>query len=171
MTLVSDIDEEIAPSVTGLSNLYRWLASSGPRESHPLMRLHCDQPTQIALIFYVLSGLTIDTDEQDSTSSSPKSLALAGAGVCVYRQALEDPNLPPDSIFRIRVVSGYISHAGTIFKRIRNLSGQRHDFTFDTSTTYKSVNAVVQETDRDFELAMAYQLDLSIAKVAEIISG
>ena len=155
ITVVSDIDPEIAPSVTGLSNLYRWIS---------LDRGTCSSGNparQTALVFYVLSGLFFDSEEQVLTSLPSNYLAMAGAGVCVYRQALADPNLPPDSIFRYRVVSGYITHAGAVFKRIRNLSGQRGPpvFSFDASSICQSVDALVQETDRDSELAMAYQVN------------
>lgn len=157
---MSDIDREIAPSVTGLSNLYRWLHQ---RDRHSFVEnfveYECQAARQTALVFYVLSGLFVDL-EQNSTPST-KYLAMAGAGVCVYRQALEDPKLPPDSIFRFRVVPGYVSHAGAIFKRIRNLSGLRNppSFRFNASMICQSVDAIVQETDRDSELAMAYQVD------------
>lgn len=159
--LVSDIDEDIAPSVTGLSNLYRWLNKASVKENDGIMNCDCGQARQTALVFYVLSGLTIDSQEQISTPSTSNYLAMAGAGICVYRQALTDPNLPPDSISRFRVVPGYISHAGVIFKRIRNLSGWRNPprFSFDASSTCQSVEVVVQETDRETELAMAYQVD------------
>lgn len=162
ITLVSDIDPRIEPSVTGLGNLYRWL---GPSKGEPYPHRHTlpinIQVQQTALIFYVLSGLFFDSDEQGFTSLPSNYLAMAGAGVCVYRQALADPNLPPDSIFRYRVVSGYITHAGTVFKRIRNFSGHRNPptFLFDASSVFQSVDALVQETDRDSELAMAYQVN------------
>ena len=164
--LVSDIDEEIAPSVTGLGNLYRWLNQGDQYHDldqyhDPMMSIDCQQARQTALVFYVLSGLTVDSEEQVSTPASSNYLAMAGAGVCVYRQGLVDPNLPPDSIFKFRVVSWYISHAGAIFKRIRNLSGRRSPpaFSFDASSTCLSVDTLVQETDRDLELAMAYQVE------------
>ena len=162
MTLVSDIDEDIAPSVTGLSNLCRWVYTVDDPNQHPFMRLDGQQARQTALVFYVLSGLTVDSEDQAATpSSSSNYLAMAGAGVCVSRQALTDPNLPPDSLFKVRVVSGYISHDGAVFRRIRNLSGRRHPstFSFDASSTCQSVDAIVQVTDRDSELAMAYQVD------------
>ena len=159
ITVVSDIDPEIAPSVTGLSNLYRWISPGCP--DHRDRGSGSGQVQQTALVFYVLSGLFADSEEQVLTTLPSNYLAMAGAGVCVYRQALADPNLPPDSIFRYRVVSGYISHAGAIFKRIRNLSGQRDPpvFSFDASAICQSVDALVQETDRDSELAMAYQVN------------
>ena len=150
ITLVSDIDPEITPSVTGLGNLYRWRDPPGGT-----------QVQQTALVFHVLSGLFVDSEEQGLTTSPSNYLAMAGAGVCVYRQALADPNLPPDSIFRYRVVSGYITHADTVFKRIGNLSGRRNppDFSFDALSECQSVDTLVQETDRDSELAMAYQVN------------
>lgn len=162
ITLVSDIDPKIEPSVTGLSNLYRWLGSFYDAANHGHSTPSSSfQAQQTALIFYALSGLFVDSDEQVLTSLPSNYLAMAGAGVCVYRQALTDPNLPPDSIFRYRVVSGYITHAGAVFKRIRNFSGQKHPptFSFDASSVCQSVDALVQETDRDSELAMAYQVN------------
>lgn len=161
ITLVSEIDEEISPSVTGLSNFYRWLGPHYLSTEDQLVDIRCEQARQTALVFYVLSGLTVDSEEQVSMPLSSVYLAMAGAGICVYRQALVDPNLPPDLASKFRVVSGNISHAGAVFKRIRNLSGWRNppSFSFDTSSICESVDAVVQETDRDSELAMAYQVN------------
>lgn len=159
--LVSDIDEKIALSVTGLSKLYRWLNKASVQEENGIMNCDCGQARQTALVFYVLSGLTVDSVEQISTSSTSNYLAMAGAGLCVYRQALTDPKLPPDSISKFRIVPGYISHAGAIFKKLRNISGWRNPprFSFDASSTCQSVDVVVQETDRDSVLAMAYQVN------------
>ena len=70
IALVSDIDPEIAPSITGLGNLYRWLDP-----------IRGNQAQQTALIFYVLSGLFIDSEEQVLTSSPSNYLAIPGAGV------------------------------------------------------------------------------------------
>ena len=156
ITLMSDIDEEISPSVLGLGNVYRWISARRNEKDH-VMNIDCGQ-SQTALVFYILSGLTVD---YSSTTVSSSYLAMAGAGICIYRQALVDPNLAPDSISRFKVVPGYISHAGAIFKSIRNLSGWRNppNFTFDASSTCHSVKALVQEMDRDSELAMAYQVD------------
>ena len=161
ITLVLEIDGEIQPSVTGLSNLYSWLDSLSVLGEDQIMNIHYGQPQQMALVFYVLSGLTVGSEEQLSTPPSSHYLAMAGAGICVYRQALVDPNLPPDSIFKFRVVPGYVSHAGAIFTRIRNFPGWRNSrwFSFDASSTCQSVEAIVQETDGDSELAMAYQVN------------
>ena len=157
--LVSDIDSETAPSVTGLSNLYRWLNLGWL--DHRGFPICGDQAQQTALVFHVLSGLSVNSEEQALTSLPSNYLAMAGAGVCVYRQALANPNLPPDSLFRYRVISGYITHAEAVFKRIRDLSGQKDPpvFSFDASSVCQSVDALVQETDRDSELAMAYQVN------------
>ena len=159
ITLVSDIDPDIAPSVTGLSNLHRWLNSG--QYSNRSVPINPDQAQPTALVFQVFSGLFVDSEEQVLTSLRSNYLAMAGAGVCVYRQALADPNLPPNSISRYRVVSGYITHAGAVFKRIRNFSGRRNppSFSFDASSVCRSVDALIQETDRDSELAMAYQVN------------
>ena len=160
ITLVSDIDPEIAPSITGLSNLYRGLTCERGIDRDVLICCF-NKAQQTALVFQVFSGFFVDSEEQVLTSSPSNYLAMAGAGVCVYRQALVDPNLPPNSIFRYRVVSGYITHAGAIFKRIKNLSGRENppSPSFDASSVCQSVGALIQETDRDAELAMAYQVN------------
>ena len=160
ITLVSDIDPEIAPSITGFSNLYRVLSLE--RDVHRDPVICCfNQAQQTALVFQVFSGLFVDSEEQELTSSPSNYLAMAGAGVCIYRQALADPNLPPNSIFRYRVVSGYITHAEAVFKRIKNLSGRTNppSSSFNASSVCQSVNALIQETDRGSELAMAYQVN------------
>ena len=161
ITLISEIDDEIPPSVTGLSKLYRLVSWTFPPREDQIMRFSYDQAQQTALVFLVLSGLTFDSEERPSIPFTSKYPAMAGAGICVYRQALVDPNLPPDSVSKFRVVSGYISHAGAIFKRIRNLSWWRFapTFSFDASSICESVDAIVQETDGDSELAMAYQVN------------
>lgn len=164
ITLVSDIDREITPSVTGLSDLYKRLNDN----DNQIKRRDDGGPQELALVFHVLSGLSVDSEEQPLMPSGRlysklllRYLVMVGAGICVYRQALEDPNLPPDSIFKFRVVPGYVSHAGAIFKRIRNISGFTNPpmVRFDASSTCQSVDAIVQETDRDSELAMAYQVN------------
>ena len=162
ITLVSDIDSEITPSVTGLSDLYRWNTDVDRFPSRlKLFSSLSERPQQTALVFYVLSGLGFDSEEQVSRALPTNYQAMAGAGLCVYRQALVDPNLPPDSIFKFRVVSGYISHSGAIFKRVRNLSGRTNapSFSWDATSTCRSVDAIVQETDRDSELGMVFQVD------------
>ena len=165
ITLVSDIDEEIAPSITGLRNLYTWLdnaeSSAAPFVDETLNSDDSKTARQTALVFHVLSGLAIDSGERFSTKSSKNYLAMAGSGVCVYRQALADPNLPPNLISKFRVVPGYVSHGGAIFKTISTLPVGKclSDFSFDALSTCRSVDAIVQETDRDSELAMAYQVD------------
>ena len=163
LTLVSEIDEEIAPSITGLRNLYTWL----DEDAEPFAALIVDEnpdykiARQTALVFHVLSGLAIDSGDHVLNTLSKKYLAMAGSGVCVYRQALADPNLPPNLISKFRVVTGYVSHDGAIFKRIIDLPvwKKKTTFSFDALSTCRSVDAIVQETDRDSELAMAYQVD------------
>ena len=146
ITLASDIDEQIAPSINGLRWLYEYLLSNH------LIREISDETEQIARVFRVLSGAV-------TPSLSLNLLAMARAGVCVYRQVLSDPNLSPNSISRLRVVPGYISHAGVVFNTISNfLPRTSPEFSFDALSTCQSVDAIVQETDKDSELAAAYQV-------------
>ena len=150
--LASDMDERIAPSITGLRWLYEYLQSNNDNDGvSPGRRLKHDQ---MALVYGVLSGPV-------ELSMSWNLLAMAGAGVCVYRQVLSDPHLSPDSISRIRVVPGYISHAGAVFKTIGSIHHRRNDkgYEFDALSTCQSVDAIVQETEQDSELAAAYQVN------------
>ena len=150
ITLASDIDEQIAPSISGL----RWLYQQFNESLHSFMRRSCSISEQIALVFGVLSG-------SGERSLSSNLLAMAGAGVCVYRQVLLDPHLSPDSISRIQVVPGYISHAGALFKTISDISplDNRLKFSFDALSTCQSVDFIVQETEQDSKLAAAYQVN------------
>ena len=152
ITLVSDIDEQIAPSITGLRWLYAYLASNQDNNGFTFDIRACTD--QIGLVFRVLS-------RSAEPFISSGLLAIAGAGVCVYRQVLLDPHLPPDSISRIRVVPGYISHAGALFKTIIGISPRDNHpiFSFDALSTCQSVDAIVQETEKDSELAAAYQVN------------
>ena len=145
ITLASDIDEQIVPSITGL----RWLYSRVIENSNGSTLRSRTRMEQIALVFGVLSG-------RPSLSSS--LLAMAGAGVCVYRQVLLDPHLSPDSISRIRVMPGYISHAGALPKTISGISPRddRPISSFDALSTCQSVDFIVQETEQDSEVAAAY---------------
>ena len=150
--LASDMDEQIAPSITGLRWLYEYLQSMKNNDRvSPVTRLRNEQ---MALVHGVLSGPV-------ELSTSRNVVAIGGAGVCVYRQVLLDPNLSPDSISRIRVVPGYISHAGALFKTISGILPRNNHakFSFDALSTYQSVDAVVQETERDSELTAAYQVN------------
>lgn len=87
ITLVSDIDPEIAPSITGLGNLFRLWANPN----------HKDQQT----VFDTFSGLFIDSEEQALALSRSDNLAMAGAGVCVYRRAVVEPALATRFNFQI----------------------------------------------------------------------
>ena len=152
ITLVSDMDEQIAPSITGLRWLYEYLRSNKENDGFTLGR------RQIALVFRALSG-------SEEPSLSPNLLAIAGAGVCVYRQVLSDPHLSPHSISRIRVMPGYIYHGGAVFNTITHVSprtSQRassSEFSFDAFSTCQSVDAIIQETEKHSELAAAYQVN------------
>ena len=152
ITRASDMDEQIAPSITGLKWMYEYLRLNEDKDGATFRCRAKDE--QIALVFGALSG-----SREPPLSSN--LLAMAGKGVCVYRQVLSDPQLSPDLISRIRVVPGYISHAGAVFKTISNISPRDHhpEFWFDALSTCQSVDAIIQETEQDSELAAAYQVN------------
>ncbi|KAL9136172.1 MAG: hypothetical protein Q9175_002629 [Cornicularia normoerica] len=80
ITLVSDIDDEIGPSVTGLSNLYRWLCTpTFPKEDPDvILNLECAHTQQTALVFYVLSGLTDIEEQKNDITIRPASHGWSG---------------------------------------------------------------------------------------------
>lgn len=51
---------------------------------------------------------------------SPMLLARVG-GLCVYYRALENPDIPPGFIVKLRVVRGYITHEGVQFDGMRDI--------------------------------------------------
>ena len=91
-------------------------------------------------------------------------LARAGNDICVYHHAVEDPGLPLDTMFRLRVVRGYISYSGF---RYKNLCGLNDLYVPDPSrmgdmqgdAPILSVRTVIQETNVETRLEMAYLFD------------
>ena len=166
--LSSDIDEDVPPSITGLANLYTWQsrankssASASGEFYEPIM--NCDFPVLgIDLVLHVLSGLAIPgTPPKHESLPTNDNLARVGNGICVYHCAVEDPNLPPETMFRFRVVRGYISYSGLRFKEICGLKGAYVDSSLKlcdlrSEAPIRSVQTIVQETENETGLEMAY---------------
>ena len=87
--------------------------------------MNCDFPVLgINLVFHVLSGVSIPgTPPEHESLPTTDHLARVGNGICVYHCAIEDPNLPLATMFRFRVVRGYISFSGFRFKEICGFKG------------------------------------------------
>ena len=84
-----------------------------------------------------------------------------GNGICVYYRAVEDPNLPPETMFRLRVVRGYISYSGVLFKEICGFKNVKVDSSLKSydlrgETPIRSVKTIAQETENETRLEMAY---------------
>lgn len=166
-----DIDDDVLPSTTGLANLYAWQLpankSARPvRDPFYASVMSCDYPVfGIDLVFHVLSGVSV-SGNPPSCSSLPTTdqLARVGNGICVYYNAVEDPELPLDTISRLRVVRGYISYSGF---RYKDLCGFRGVYVNDSikmsdfqgERPILSVKTVIQETSDETRLEMAYLLD------------
>ena len=166
----SDIDEDIRPSITGLTNLYTWQSSANKSASPKnalffQLIMNCDFPVLgIDLIFHVFTGLPI-------TGAPPKyerlptidRLARAGNGLCIYHCALEDPSLSPESLFRVRIVRGSLYHAGFQY---RELTGFREPGpirglgfeAFHGEPSFKLAQMIVKETADEARIEMAYLL-------------
>ena len=166
--LDSDIDEDVLPSITGLANLYTWQSRANKSSAsatgefyEPIM--NCDFPVLgIDLVFHVLSGLAIPgTPPKHESLPTNDYLARVGNGICVYHCAIEDPNLPLETIFRFRVVRGYISFSGFRFKEICGFRGVNVDSSLKAydlrgEAPIRSVQTIAQETENETRLEMAY---------------
>lgn len=176
-----DIDDDIMPSMMGLVNLYSWQThankSPGPKAGRwyqPIMS--CDFPVVgIDLVFYVLSGDSVKgTPPKNDALPMTENLARIGTGICLYHQAVEDFSLPLNSISRLRAVHGYIAHSGY---RYKSLGGMKDVYMtnglegiyFQGQPTINSVRILIQETDEEERLEMAY-LVRYIAKGDQTVS-
>ena len=167
----SDIDIDVLPSVTGLANLYTWQSPANQparprRDPFYASVMNCDYPVQgIDLVFHVLSGVSVSRNSPGhSALPATDKLARAGNGICVYHHAVEDPGLPLDTMFRLHVVRGYISYSGFRYKDLCGLnsiyvndSPKLGDMQGDAPII--SVRTVIQETNDDTRLEMAYLFD------------
>lgn len=165
----ADIDDDVFPSITGLINLYSWQSrankaqepANGPWYSS---MMNCDYPALgIDLVFHVLSGVSVSgTPPKAEALPTIGNLARVGNGICIYHYAVEDPAFLPETIFRIRVVRGYISYSGFRFQSLCGLrnatmaEGLRLD-DFYEKPNIKSVQALIQETDEN-QLELGYLL-------------
>ena len=114
------------------------------------------------MVLQVLSGVSVSGNPPKHESlPTTDHLARVRNRICVYHYAVEDPNLPLGSIFRLRVVQGYISYSGFRFKELCGLKGAYVDDGLRLSNFYhespiRSVQTVVQETSDETRLEMAY---------------
>ena len=176
----SDIDDDVYPSTTGLSNLYTWQLPAnkcawGAQDAFYASVMNCDYPVHgIDLAFHVLSGSSVPgSSVPDSSvpgnpancSSLPSTdqLARVGNGLCVYHYGVEDPALPLETISRLRVVWGYVSYSGS---RYKDLCGFREEYATDSlqlddmhgNAPIQSIKAIIQEPNDESRLEMAYLL-------------
>ena len=125
--------------------------------------MNCDFPVLgIDLVFHVLSGLAIPgTPPIHKSLPTNDHLARAGNGICVYHCAVEDPNLPLATMFRFRVVCGYISFSGFRFTDICgfkdvNVDSSLQSYDLRGEAPIHSIQTVAQETENETRLEMAY---------------
>lgn len=182
ITLATIIDDEIYPSITGMSDLYeRQYEMYGQGDMFAcLAPVRCPL-RQTELVFHVLSGLSptrsygLAQEGNDYSgihiprSKPPRSrhLALVGAGICVYHYALENPNLPSGLITKLRCVRGYVAYSGAHFKDVRGLSGpvyKSQPVGIIEKFKNMSIETIVQENENETQLEMAYQLRYTDSK-------
>lgn len=166
ISLASEIDDDINPSVSGLHNLCKQFARREPfiNTSKKLMRLDLDGARHTELVFLVFSGTIEQSFGKRNARGNNPPLAIAGSGICVFRQVLEDLNSPLETISRYRIVRGHISHLGSAYKGIRSLSdafwGPELPM-FTNLDIIKSMSLRVEYTELDDVLAVAYQIHYS----------
>ena len=196
----SDIDNDVAPSIAGLTKLFIWVRDSGFDSGHsysPFPQLNAphsqfNSPRSlpdyypffahpfkrnypylgIDLVFQVLSGST----GLAINKTMPKTLARVGNGICVYQHAVQDPTLPIETMFRFRVVRGYISYSGCRYKELCGIkqehmqnrtesvaSSKSKEFINNfTAPVSQSISTFVEETDDQTRLEMAYILSSTV---------
>lgn len=148
--IASDIDDDIVPSNTGLNLLYDCQGEGFRKDASfladPTLMLSGEQ-RGLALVYMVFAGIRFidhrssfgEPDEEDTR------MALGGNGICVYRKILEDPTLPPSSIFTFRVVRGCITHGGSHFTSVTSLY-QEHSWDPLAATRSSMYDAKIQPT-------------------------
>ncbi len=166
----SDIDDDVYPSTTGLSNLYTWQLPANKstglsQKAFYASVMNCDYPVHgIDLVFHVLSGFSVAGNPPNCPSlPSTDQLARVGNGLCVYHHGVEDPALPLETIFRLRVVWGYVSYSGSRYKDLCGFKGPHESDPLDFdgmhgSAPMRSVKAIIQEPNDESRLEMAYLL-------------
>lgn len=173
ITRALSIDDDVYPSVTGLTNLYSWLASYDNRcENHTFSPIPTERLPVLGenLAFHVLTGLP-DLGQMKSTEEYGK-LASVGEGLCIYRAALEDPRLGPAQISQLRVVRGYVAYNGARFSSITGLVKahgavelpyERFDYLLYGSPPL-SIEMIIQESNDETKLELAYLIRYIDAK-------
>ncbi|CAF9909069.1 hypothetical protein IMSHALPRED_007588 [Imshaugia aleurites] len=134
MMFVTDVEDDVRPSVNGLANLLPWyrnnLTSPGTKAARKFMSLRVTDMAEIDwlnLVFYCFSGLSDEGHPGYSKGSATnRMLARAGGGICVYYRALENPDIPPGSMVKLHVVRGYITYEGSTFDGIRDIPVNYH---------------------------------------------
>ena len=152
---VSTVDEDVYPSVGGLQNLYLTLES---------MITSVQSIVPFDFIFNLFSGLK-SINVGYASEFDEKRIAKTGGGICICRNIIENPSLPPTSIFNFRIFRGYIAHAGTVYKEVHHLAKKTYITSPLDSLNFMAescaqmlVHAVVKETDDEKVLSMGYQV-------------
>lgn len=171
---VTDVEDDVCPSVNGLANVYAWylkhLATASKSKDGYLLSLggglmDIGEIGWLDLVFPCFSGLSDKTHADTIRLATDGMLARAGVGICVYYRALENPEIPPGSFVKLHVVRGYIIYEGSKFDGIRdipiNFQGQEDKFLSealpDHSTDF-TLDMMIQELDLAAQLAASFHV-------------
>lgn len=92
ITFTLSKDDDVCPSVTGLTNLYSWLVTYDKRsENNTLSPFPTKRLSVVGenLVFHVLTGIPVSGRLKDVASAEEfGKLASVGEGLCIYRLAL-----------------------------------------------------------------------------------
>lgn len=161
---VSDVEDDVCPSVDGLANVFAWYLCY-LRMSKSSRSTRIGDFNWLDLVFYCFSGLS-DVDYAGREKSTTNGMvARAGGGICVYYRALENPDVPPGSIVKLHVVRGCITHEGSRFDSIRdtpfNFQGEEVDLPSETLpniSTDLTLDMMIHQLTSAAQLAISFHV-------------
>ena len=161
---ISDIDQDVSPSSTGLIYLYKlYLYNSlydteEPGEGKGSVEWNKVGLFSAKLIHSTFSGW--DYSQEDKDDFTP---AISGRGICVYRKGIDDVTGDPEQIARFAVVRGYISYDNHRYRQISDLprvhankTWQCAKYPYASNNTPCQVTALVKDTANTRQLQLGY---------------
>lgn len=114
-----DIEPSVKPSPSGLLMLYNTRAYGD--EDPDLIKSHFWQYGLDTSLFSLFTGMACDERTTEGVS------AIAHNGICIYYSSLQNPNVSPAHLLRLRVVLGQIEKGGVLYRKIRDRSFARNE--------------------------------------------
>ena len=120
---VSDVDEDVQPSSLGLYNLFR----SMQKADKGAERISLSFANVIDKSFEVFTRNSVTRRSGSGRYAGLIGPAIAGDGICVYRNGISNPTLSIEFAERLRVVKGHISYDDRCYDMINDMEPWAHD--------------------------------------------